>query len=320
MNLASRLFGSTSRRGLLVGAAGAGAALALRDRPTSVEPRVVPADRRFPVPELLISPHDLATRLAGTNPPQLLDASALADFRGDRIPAARHVWWQDTMELDAPYYGMVLKPDDGLSDQTRRQQLLERWQIRTGSPIVVYDRNDGSRAARVAWFLRFLSTPALVLDGGLAGWLALDRSIRDVPANVPVGQIATVQPREGFYLFASEIAARLGQPGYQMVDVRTEAERHDDPMAGSTAPDAIWLPRNALVDETGLLMPADQLSALFVTNGIESASQLFLIGPTALECAMPWLAASLTGAAQITIVDGGWTEWADVPGLPSAPL
>jgi thiosulfate/3-mercaptopyruvate sulfurtransferase len=315
MDQLTRLFGSVTRRGLLVGTAGIGAALALRRRPASVEPRAVPPDRSFPTPELLVSPTGLTSQ-----PARLLDASDLADFRGDHIPGARHVWWQDTMELNSLWYGTVLKPDDGESDQTRRQQLLERWQVVADVPVVVYDRDDGSRAARVVWFLRFLSVPAQILDGGFAGWLALDDQARRVTAAGTTGPFAVVTPRQGFYLSVSQVVEALNQPGVQIVDVRTSGERIDGAMPARTVPGTVWLRRDVLIDDRGLVRAPAELADLIAQAGIDLAGQLVMVGDTGLDASLPWLALSLMGAASVAICDGGWQQWAETADLPTVAV
>jgi thiosulfate/3-mercaptopyruvate sulfurtransferase len=300
---------------MLVGAAGIGAALAFRSRPTSVEPRAVPPDRNFPTADLLLPPAELASR-----PAQLLDASDLADHRGEHIPGARHVWWQDTMELNSLWYGAVLKPDDGQSDQTRRQQLLERWQVQADLPVVVYDRGDGSRAARVAWFLRFLSVPALVLDGGFAGWLALEESVRVPMQAGAAGTVAVASPLEGFYLSVSQVVEALNRPDVQIVDIRTDQERDEGAMPGESAPGALWLSRDELTGDLGLIKPPVELAVLIVQTGIDLGKQLVAIGDTGLDAAIPWLALSLMGASSVAICDGGWQQWADTAQLFTVPV
>ena len=101
-----------TRRGLLVGAGLVAAPFVIRSRPASVAPIALPADRTYPRGDLLISPKDLYQRIIVDRlPTRILDATDLATYRDRHIPGALHVWWQDTMELNATYYGMVLKPD-----------------------------------------------------------------------------------------------------------------------------------------------------------------------------------------------------------------
>lgn len=314
MDRAGTTLSTVSRRGVLVGAAAIGAAVALRTRPASIAPRPVPVDRSYPNPEPLTS----AVELESVRP-QLLDASPIAAYRDSHIPGARHVWWQDTMELNSPYYGTVLKPDDGERDQTRRQQLLSRWQLRDGEPIVVYDRGDGSNAARVAWFLRFLNIQASVLDGGYAGWLALETPELEDSIGNPEKAIAEARPQEGFYLSVRETAGLLGVPGGRVVDVRTEEERTSGAMAGRTAPGIAWLPRNELVGASGLILPASELNQLLTLADLDMAASLIVTGDTGLDTALPWLALTLMDA-RVTICDGGWQQWADLPELPTVPL
>jgi thiosulfate/3-mercaptopyruvate sulfurtransferase len=42
--------------------------------------------------------------------------------------------------------------------------------IAAGTPVVAYDDDGGSKAARLWWMLHVLGEPVAVLDGGLAAW------------------------------------------------------------------------------------------------------------------------------------------------------
>src|SRR5687768_15617729 len=154
-----------TRRGLILGAGLIAAPFIVRSRSSPVQPITVPPDRTFPRDDLLISPKALFQRIVvDRQPVRLLDATDLATFREDHLPGAIHVWWQDTMELNTPYYGMVLKPDDGDANQGRRRRLLESLAIYPAEEVVVYGDTTNMPAARVCWFLRFLGITAVVLD------------------------------------------------------------------------------------------------------------------------------------------------------------
>src|SRR6476619_5268417 len=156
MRLRSMLQSGITRRGLLVGTGLVTAPFVIRSRPASVAPVALPADRSYPRAELLTSPRDLYQRIVVDRlPTRILDATDLATYRDQHIPGALHVWWQDTMELHATWYGMVLKPDDGQSNQGRRRRFLERLGINADDQVFVCGDTENTAAARVVWFLRF---------------------------------------------------------------------------------------------------------------------------------------------------------------------
>jgi thiosulfate/3-mercaptopyruvate sulfurtransferase len=313
----SLLQSGITRRGLLVGAGLVAAPFVIRARPASVEPVALPADRSYPRGDLLTSPKDLYQRIfIDRLPTRILDATDLATYRDQHIPGALHVWWQDTMELNATYYGMVLKPDDGQSNQGRRRRFLERLGINAGDSVIVSGDSENTEASRVAWFLRFLGVDASLLDGGRAGWIGMSAPMTDTVPNVSESANPAVNPQPNYYLFASEIASRLGQPGIQVIDLRNPDERNSGPYQLMSIPGAVDLTRSSLMGSDSLIRPAAELGQLFAQAGIDLTAQLMLVAPTGVEASLAWLALSLMGAATVTISDGGWQEWAHQSGLP----
>jgi thiosulfate/3-mercaptopyruvate sulfurtransferase len=306
-----------TRRGLLVGAGLIAAPFIVRSRSSPVQSITVPPDRTFPRDDLLISPEALLQRIVVDRQPiRLLDATDLATFRESHLPGAIHVWWQDTMELNTPYYGTVLKPDDGDADQGRRRRLLERLAIDPAEGVVVCGDTTNMPAARVCWFLRFLGIKAAVLDGGRAGWLGIDGPLTDEAPDVAESSISGITPRQDFYLSVSSIAERMAEGGSQLIDLREPIEKEDGPYRELRIPGAVMLPRSTFVNGTGLIRPAAELSQISAAAGIDLTAELMLIGPTGLDASLPWLALSLVGADPVIIADGGWQEWIDESQLP----
>jgi thiosulfate/3-mercaptopyruvate sulfurtransferase len=306
-----------TRRGLLVGAGLVAAPFVVRSRPAQVQPLMVPDNRTFPRGELLISPQALYQRIVvERQPTRILDATDLATYRDRHIPGAIHVWWQDTMELNAPYYGMVLKPDDGAGSQGRRVRFLGRLGIGPGVPVVVSGDTENQAAARVCWFLRFLGVPAVVLDGGRSGWLGAGYALIETVPNVPETTNPPVSPQSNVYMFADDIAARMTQPGTQLIDLRNPDETAAGRYRGMQIPGAINSPRAELTDRTGLILAPSDLGQLLSLAGVDVGATLMLIAPTGLDAALPWLALSLMGAKTVITADGGWQQWIDMVGVP----
>jgi 3-mercaptopyruvate sulfurtransferase SseA len=306
-----------TRRGLLVGAGLAAAPFVVRSRPAGIDLLLVPEDRLFPLPDLLIHPRALRQALeADAQPPKVLAATSIATYRDGHIRSAIHVWWQDTMELNTPYYGSVLKPDDDKGDQGRRIRFLERLGVTTGEWIVVYADRNPSHAARVCWFLRFLGYDARVLDGGYAGWLGIDAPVTTATPDVAESSNPAVTPTRDFYLFAGESVPFLADSNAQFVDLRDADEVSDGASAGRAIPEAVSLPRSSLVSADGLLLAPDALGQVISAAGVDLSKRLFLVAPTGVDAAVAWLGLSLLGATVVTIIDGGWRQWLDAPQAP----
>src|SRR3954451_4354533 len=160
-----------TRRGLVVGAGTVAVAIAGRSRATHLTPLTVQADRGFTGDPLLISAQSLRDMLeSDPRSIQLLYASDLAGYRSRHIAGARHVWGQDTMELNAFWYGMVLKADDDAGHQGRRLDFLRHLGIDPNLSVVVSADSRGNAATRVCWFLTAVGLSATVLVGRLRSW------------------------------------------------------------------------------------------------------------------------------------------------------
>ncbi len=304
-----------SRRGILVGVGAVAAAFAIRARPSSTSPLAVPPNRDFGGSPLITSIDQLVTSLASQTPPIVLDASVLADYRDQHIPGARHVWWQDTMELNSRWYGTVLKADDDQGTQTRRLGFLQRLGIDGSRPVVVYDRSDGQHAARICWFLTFLSVPASVLDGGFAGWLGANQPSASDSPQINTAVSPTVTPQNGFYLAAEQVNNRLAAGTGYLIDCRTANELADGRYAKTVIPNAVQIDRTVLLDGDQLLVGTPEIESVVP---FPLTDPIYLIAETGVDCALPWLALKLAGAGSIEIVDGGLQQWIDQVDAPSS--
>ncbi|HQY31519.1 MAG TPA: rhodanese-like domain-containing protein, partial [Thermomicrobiales bacterium] len=261
---------SITRRGLLVGGLPLATAAAIRARPSHVDAIQLPADRGFANDPLLLSATAVQTQLTSDPGMQVLDASRRADFLGSHIPGARHVWWQDTMELNAHWYGQVLKSDDDQGNQGRRIHFLEHLGIESSRPVVVYDRTDGQAAARVCWFLTFLGLQASVLDGGFRAWIGTGGATRNGLQSVTKSSAPQVRPQEGFYLLSETTAARLVTAPGQLIDLRTASERMQGAGAKKHVPGAVWLDRSTLLDKDQVLKDRSGLDQLWAAAAIDT--------------------------------------------------
>ena len=305
-----------SRRGLLVGAALIATPFAVRSRADSIPMQSILPDRPYPDRTLLTTAPELYAQIVDDRlQVQLLDASDFANFRARHIVQAVHVWWQDTMELNVDYYGMVLRPDDDQS-QSRRIRFLERIGVLSDRHTVVYDDTDGLRAARVVWFLTFLGLSASVLDGGLTQWKAISGPRNSDAPDIPESSNPMVSPRQGFYLNARQVVSAATEAPLQIVDLRVADERTHGPFRDRRIPGALDLPRDQVLTTDQVLLPGPELAALVAAAGIDLEQRIVLVAPTGVECSLAWLALKLLGAERVIICDGGWRQWIATPGLP----
>src|SRR5262249_8695193 len=139
-----------------------------------------------------------------------------------------HGWWQDTMEVNDPVYGTLLRPDN-FTDQTRRLHLLEDLGIDDEIHVIAYDDDRGRWAARMVWFLRFLGHDRVsALDGGLAGWRGNGGATEGGENKPPDNPVPTITPRQGYYIGDKDLSEWRADPRTVLLDVRTDEEARDD--------------------------------------------------------------------------------------------
>jgi thiosulfate/3-mercaptopyruvate sulfurtransferase len=249
---------------------------------------------------------------------RLFDVSPLHVWRSAHIDSAEHAWWRDTVDPNYPVFGAVLTQGD---EESHRQQVLDSLGLSAGDRVVVYDSDDGFRAARLVWFLRFLGFgQAALLNAGVADWKRRPFSIESASTS---SDSLVVDPQAGFYLVTQQVLDRLDSPDFQLVDIRTDDERADDlngAMPLGQIPASIRLPWSSLLDADGRLLTADRVRALATDAGLDLANPTVLYGSFGVDTALSWLALTNAGFSDVQTYDRGWAEWSITPGLPREPL
>jgi thiosulfate/3-mercaptopyruvate sulfurtransferase len=281
-------------------------------------------------PPLLVSPEWLDAQInARTLNLVILDLGDWSDYRGGHIPGAVHSYWQETIERNDDFFGVVLnqKERDGEEPtQIKRIDWLKRYGISNDSVVIACDHGDGRRAARTIWFLRFLGFPAgAVLEGGVSAWSDAGYSIEKSESS-PRSQSAdpTVNPQNGYYVVTGQLQEAISDPQTILVDIRSESERHDtidDQFDLGVIPGSIWAPWTDFVaDDRGRFNPASIALARLTDLGISVDRRVILYGRFGTDPDQMWLLMKLLGFSQVEVYDRGWIEWSTRSDLPKEPL
>jgi thiosulfate/3-mercaptopyruvate sulfurtransferase len=214
-------------------------------------------------PPLLISPADLAARLAHPDLVVLHIASRASDFDGGHIPGARFVAYNQ-IAVDGDWLGSELPPVAALV------ALFESLGISNASRVVVY--GSPIAATRLFFTLDYLGHPNVkVLNGGLNAWKGEGRGVE---RGAQGAQGARGAQRAGRFVpsvqaervaMADWIRARLETPQMALVDARPDDEftGADGGMGGAHVaghlPGARQLVWDTLVAGDGRFLPDDQL-------------------------------------------------------------
>lgn len=279
------------------------------------------SDDRADRPAPLISVDELRRRLAGEQPPAVLDVRwTLAGGPGRADHAAGHLPGAVFVDLDVDLSG-PRTPGAGrhpLPDPVSLQETVRRWGVEPDRPVVVYDAADGTSAARAWWILRWAGHPDVrLLDGGYRAWTAAGGEVStDAPAPVPgsfrvrVGAMPTVD---------ADGAAALAVDGV-LLDARG-ADRYRgehepvDPVAGHI-PGAVSAPTWDNVGPDGRFLDADELRRRFERLGVGDAPVGAYCG-SGITAAHEVLALEVAGV-RAALYPASWSGWIEDPDRPVA--
>ncbi|MFF8027681.1 sulfurtransferase [Streptomyces sp. NPDC007896] len=265
----------------------------------------------------IISASELASDLAGPNPPVLLDirwqlsmatAAGAVPFDGRAAYAAGHIPGAVFVDLDAELAG---EPGAGgrhpLPDLEVFGEAMRTAGVSADRDVVVYDGGVGWAAARAWWLLGWTGHPSVrVLDGGLAAWSG------PVSSEIPEPARGTFEPAAGARpLLDADGAAALARTGL-LLDARA-GERYRgevepiDPVGGHI-PGAVSAPTTENVTETGEFRPSGELAERFKSLGVTGTSEVGVYCGSGVSAAHEVLALAVAGIPAALYV-GSWSEW-----------
>ncbi|MQA77455.1 MAG: sulfurtransferase [Streptosporangiales bacterium] len=260
----------------------------------------------------LIGVAELAERLAGDDPPALLDVRwSLGGPPGVEAYDRGHLAGAVFADLDTDLSG---PPGAGgrhpLPTADAFTTAMRRLGVSHGRAVVVYDAGDGQPAARAWWCLTYFGHDDVrVLDGGYGAWLA---------AGLPV-TTASPTPEAGDFtagaghlpLLDADGAAVLARTGV-LFDVRA-SERYRgetepiDPVAGHI-PGAVSAPTAANSHGDGGFFEPSVLRERFAGLGATPTEPVGAYCGSGVSAAHAVLALRLAGYDAALYV-GSWSDW-----------
>jgi thiosulfate/3-mercaptopyruvate sulfurtransferase len=218
---------------------------------------------------------------------------------GSRAYEAGHIAGARHLDVDADLSAPPGAGRHPLPDPDAFAAAAARAGIDARRPVVTYDEGNGG-AARLWWLLRHFGHPAPhVLAGGVEAWDGPLASGAEAPA-APAERFVP-RPRSDDVAFAEEIAARLGDPGLDLVDARAperfRGEREPiDPVAGHI-PGARNVPFAQPPAEIARQLGKHDDVVAYCGSGVSAATVV--------------LAAAAAGK-YVRLYPGSWSEWCAV--------
>lgn len=271
----------------------------------------------------LVSASELASELATSTPPRLLDVRwklggppGAAEFERGHIPGAVYV----DLDTELARHGVPTEGRHPLPDEAELQAAARRWGLNDGDAVVVYDDVSGTSASRAWWLLRHAGVSSVrVLDGGLAAWRAAGGAVETgavIPepggASLAFGSLPTIDADRAAAFPADGVLldARAGER------YRGEVEPVD-PRAGHI-PGALSAPTVDALDADGLLLPADRLAERFAALGAVPGAAVAVYCGSGVTAAHTVLAMEAAGLPTPALYPGSFSAWSNDPARPVA--
>jgi thiosulfate/3-mercaptopyruvate sulfurtransferase len=238
-------------------------------------------------------------------------------YRAGHIPGAHFVSVDD--DLAAPHGHRSVHGRHPLPDKGEFQALMRRCGVYGEHPVVVYDAQGGSSAARAWWLLRYFGHGDVrVLDGGYPAWVEEGEPVSTDPPSRGDGDF--VARPGGMPLLDAAGAAAVAGEGL-LLDVRA-VERYAgesepvDPIAGHV-PGAVNLPTTEHIGDDGRMLPHDELLARFEKAGYAGGRVGAYCG-SGVNAAHTILALEVAGVHGAELYADSWSGWITDPTRPVA--
>lgn len=244
----------------------------------------------------------------------IVDLSGDVAYEREHIPGAISIDAASVVASRPPVMGL-LPPAQALS------AVLSAAGISPGSWVVVYDSENGLKAARFAWTLEAIGHERVsLLDGGLGAWLDAGLPTDDEPVE-PTPSNYEVQYRDDHIADKNYIRSRLGAPDLVIVDARTPGEYNGTDrrsMRAGHIPGAVnidWT--RALRGDGDLrLLEPEQLRALYESHGVTPDKEVIVHCQSHQRSSHSYFALRSLGFERVKGYPGSWSDWGNAPDTP----
>ena len=260
----------------------------------------------------LVTAATLATELAGSDPPLVIDTRPAEEFARGQIAGAVHLdlWGVsliDTNEAPLAAFTWMIG------------HLFSLRGVTAGRPVVTYEATSGLRAARAFWLLEYLGHPRVrVLDGGVGAWKQHGLALSTDPV-APTPSSWHGAPNADRIATWRDVLARLGRAETAIVDTRSDDEyraRVVRARRGGAIPGAVHLEWTENLTPEGRYKSPDELLAMYASLGVTRDREVVTYCQGGYRAAHTYLALRLLGFPNLRNYTGSWKEWGDREDLP----
>lgn len=209
------------------------------------------------------------------------------------------------------------------------EELLSSRGIANDTAVVFYGDKNNWWACYAFWvFKLFGHEKCLVMNGGRQKWIAENRPLsKDVPNYPRTNYVAKERDDKTIRAFRDQVMQHV-TTGNPLVDVRSPQEYsgellhmpgypQEGALRGGHIPGAKNIPWAKAVREDGTFKSADELKALYESQGITADKDVIAYCRIGERSSHTWFVLKyLLGYPNVRNYDGSWTEWGNLVGAP----
>lgn len=220
------------------------------------------------------------------------------DYNQVHVTGAVHIRYQDLNDDMA----MLIAPDQIAT-------ILGEKGISEDKTIVLYDDGTQKYSGRMYWVLKYMGAPDVkILDGGMPAWRA---SRKPVTRSATAIKEATFTPNVQTKYLAT--MADVTKGGTIVVDARSAAEFNgtaDTKLRPGRIPGSVNIEYVQVMDDEGLLLPNDQIQAVFTKNGVTKDKTVIVYCETSVRAGILFhVLTSALDYPNVKLYDGAYREW-----------
>ena len=216
-----------------------------------------------------------------------------------------------------------------LATKEEIEQLLGGSGIGNDTTVILYGDNNNWFAAWAFWQLKYYGHGDVrLMNGGRVKWEAEGRPMTTESPSVSAVSYTASEGDQSIRAYRDQVLSLVNAGSISLVDVRSPAEFSGELLAppaapqegsqrGGHIPGASNIPWGQAVSEDGTFKSADDLRALYGSQGIDGSRETIAYCRIGERSSHTWFVLTqLLGFEDVRNYDGSWTEWGSIVGAP----